>query len=112
MELNNTKKELTAIERGLTRSQRLFTTGINERQSIVEKDLVDIKRDLANTSYYRIAKFVNYFSFSSRKIVTAPKWSVCLSAMIKLSESGDQTCPVYIKQVNVLPSKNQALCVS
>ena len=110
MELNSTKNELTAIERGLNRNQRLFT-GINERQSMAEQDLVDIKRDLANASYrvtameiisYQIAKFVNYFTFSSsRKIVTAAKWSVCLSAMIKLSESGDQICPVYIKKDKV-----------
>ena len=107
MELNSTKEELTAIERGLTRNQRLFTTGINERQSTVEKGLVDIKVDLTNTSYrvnaleimsYHITKFVKYFTFSSNKIVTAAKWSVYLSAMIKLSKSGNQTCPVYIKK--------------
>ena len=113
MELNSTKDELTAIERGFNRNQRLFT-GINERQSVVEQDLVDIKRDLANTSYrvtameivsYQIAKFVNYFTFSPRKIVKAAKWSVCLSAMIKLSESGNQVCPVFIKKDKVTKLK-------
>ena len=113
MELNSTKDKLTAIERGLNRNERFFT-GINERQSVVEQDLVDIKRDLANASYrvtameiisYQIAKFVNYFTFSPRKIVTAAKWSVCLSAMIKLSESGNQVCPVFIKKDKVTKLK-------
>lgn len=106
IELHNTKRELTNAESLLNRNQKHFTTGIHKRQSIIEKDLVDIKRDFATTSSrvnaleivtHQIAKYKLFFTIYSRKVTKLANLSVYRAALIRMSESGDQTCPVYIK---------------
>ena len=114
MELYSTKKELTNADRLLSRSQQHLNTIINERQSNIEMDLFNVKRDvmdgLSDTSAkvnaleivtYRIAKLNPYFTFFPNKISSAANQSVYQAAMIKLFESECQTCPVYIKKQNI-----------
>ena len=114
MELYSTKKELTNADRLLSRSQQHLNTIINERQSNIEMDLFNVKRDvmdgLSDTSAkvnaleivtHRIAKLNPYFTFFPNKISSAANQSVYQAAMIKLFESECQTCPVYIKKQNI-----------
>ena len=106
MELNSTKTELGNIERTLTWKQEHFTTGISERQNCAEKDLNNIKRQSANISSrvnaleivsHQIAKLKHYFKFFSNKVARDVNVSVYRAALIRMSESGDKICPVYLK---------------
>ena len=106
MELNSTKRELSNAERILTRNQEHFTNGISERQNCIEKDLYSIKRDSASISSrvnaleivtHQIARLKHYFTLFPRKVTAIANISVYEAALIRMSESGDQTCPVILK---------------
>ena len=114
MELNSTKTDLTNADRALARSQRHFSTAINERQNQIEEDLFNVKRDITGDLSdtlakvnaleivtHQIAKLKLYFTLFSNKITSAANQSVYQAAMIKLFESENQTCPVYIKKEKI-----------
>jgi len=103
VKLNCTKIELRNSERTLARYQKHFVTSINEEHS---RDLADVKEDLVNCSSrisaleivaHQIAKLKHFITFSQRKVTADANQLVYQNAMIKMYESGDQTCPVYVK---------------
>ena len=93
-------------ERTLARYQNHFVASITEAQSTIENDLADVKEDLVNNSSrisaleivtHQIANLKNYLTVFSSKVTADANRLVYENAMIKMYESGDQTCPVYIK---------------
>ena len=118
VELNSTKKELMNSERTLARYQNHFVASITEVQSTIENYLADVKEDLVNNSSrisaleivtHQIANLKNYLTVFSSKVTADANRLVYENALIKMYESGDQTCPVYIK-INELIDNREIWC--